>query len=83
MSTLSNLRFEENNQKKIKNQSFVYLEPRLEKLLAKYNQNVNISTGDQLITLAKIDVDKFSDLCLRYKIEAVPTGRKKRIVFNN
>jgi len=36
---------------------------------------VNISAGDQYITLAKVDVDKFSDLCIRYKIEAVPTGR--------
>lgn len=52
-----------------------YLEPRLEKLVAKYNKNANISAGDQYITLAKVDVDKFSDLCSRYKIEAVPTGR--------
>ncbi|CAF1011255.1 unnamed protein product [Rotaria sp. Silwood1] len=49
------------------------LEPRLEKLITNYNNNVKNSDGDQHITLAKVDVDKFGELSNKYKVKAVPT----------
>ncbi|CAF3998609.1 unnamed protein product [Rotaria sp. Silwood2] len=49
------------------------LEPRLEKLITNYNKNVKSSSDDQYITLAKIDIDKFSELSSKYKVKAVPT----------
>ncbi|UJR33188.1 hypothetical protein I4U23_020643 [Adineta vaga] len=49
------------------------LGPRLEKLITDYNDNVKMSSGDQYIALAKIDVDKFSELSSKYNVKAVPT----------
>ncbi len=33
------------------------------------------SSGDQHIVLAKVDVDKFSELSSKYNVKAVPTGK--------
>ncbi|CAF0943852.1 unnamed protein product [Adineta ricciae] len=49
------------------------LEPRLEKLIAEYNKDVKTSSGDQHITLAKVDVDKMNELSIQYNVTAVPT----------
>ncbi|CAF1360182.1 unnamed protein product [Rotaria sordida] len=49
------------------------LEPRLEKLITNYNKDVKTSSGDQYITLAKIDIDKFGELSSKYNVQAVPT----------
>ncbi|CAF1489531.1 unnamed protein product [Adineta steineri] len=49
------------------------LEPRLEKIITNYNKNVDTSSGDQYIVLAKVDIDKFSDLSHKYNVKAVPT----------
>ncbi|CAF1228988.1 unnamed protein product [Adineta steineri] len=49
------------------------LEPRLEKIITNYNKNVDTSSGDQYIVLAKVDVDKFGDLSHKYNVKAVPT----------
>lgn len=51
------------------------IEPRLEKLIINYNKNVNISSGDQYIILAKVDVDKFEELSSKYNVTSVPTGK--------
>lgn len=53
----------------------VEIEPRLEKLITNYNKNINPLSGDQQITLAKVDVDKFGELSSKYNINAVPTGK--------
>lgn len=57
----------------------------MEKLITNYNNDVNISHGDQNIILAKVDVDKFEELSSKYKVKAVPTGKKKQRTktFNN
>ena len=47
----------------------------MEKLITNYNKNVNISSGDQYIILAKVDVDKFGELSSKYNVKAVPTGK--------
>ncbi|CAF0956546.1 unnamed protein product [Adineta steineri] len=49
------------------------LEPRLEKIITNYNKNVDTSSGDQYIVLAKVDIDKFGDLSHKYNVKAVPT----------
>ena len=54
-----------------------YLEPRLEKLIAEYNKDVKASSGDQHITLAKVDVDKMNELSIQYNVTAVPTGKNQ------
>jgi thioredoxin-like negative regulator of GroEL len=46
----------------------------LEKLIINYNKNVDTSSGDRQIILAKVDVDKFGELSSRYNVKAVPTG---------
>ena len=51
------------------------LEPRLEKLISNYNKNINSSSGDQYIILAKVDVDKFEELSSKYNVTVVPTGK--------
>ena len=48
--------------------------PRLEKIITNYNQSIAESTGDQPITLAKVDIDRFEELTATYNIKAVPTG---------
>ncbi len=53
----------------------ILIEPRLEKLITNYNKNVNTSSGDQYIILAKVDVDKFGELSSRYNVTVVPTGK--------
>lgn len=57
----------------------IFLEPRLEKLIANYNRNIDPSTGDQYITFAKVDVDKLGELSQRYRVTAVPTGKVKTL----
>lgn len=47
----------------------------MEKLITNYNKNIDTSSGDQYITLAKIDVDKFEELSYKYNIKVVPTGK--------
>ena len=54
---------------------FHRLEPRLEKIITKYNETLTSNNGDQPISLAKVDIDKFQDLTDRFKIQAVPTGQ--------
>jgi len=52
----------------------------LEKLITNYNKNVDISSGDQHIILAKVDVDKFGELSSRYNVKAVPTGKIRKVI---
>ena len=51
-----------------------HVEPRLEKIVTNYNNNLKNSPDDQQITLAKVDIDHFADLSAKYNIQAVPTG---------
>jgi len=49
---------------------------------------VKTSSGDQHIVLAKVDVDKFSELSSKYNVKAVPTGKtgiyvKKKTKFQD
>jgi thioredoxin-like negative regulator of GroEL len=58
------------------------IEPRLEKLITNYNKNVNSSSGDQQIILAKVDIDKFEELSSKYNVKAVPTGKFPKRFMN-
>jgi thioredoxin-like negative regulator of GroEL len=53
---------------------FVYLEPRLKKVIDSYNQKVQGTSDDKQVTLAKIDIDEFEELSSKYNVQAVPTG---------
>ncbi len=41
---------------------------------------MDISSGDQHIILAKVDVDKFGELSSRYNVKAVPTGKIRKAI---
>lgn len=56
------------------------IEPRLEKLIASYNQSLQGSPGDRHITLAKVDIDRFEGLSSKYKIQQVPTGNESLLI---
>jgi hypothetical protein len=55
----------------------------LEKIVTNYNKNVDISSGDQHIILAKVDVDKFGELSSKYNVKAVPTGKIRKMIESN
>jgi thioredoxin-like negative regulator of GroEL len=42
---------------------------------------VKSSSGDQQITLAKVDIDKFGELSIKYNVQAVPTGKSCFLLF--
>ena len=58
----------------------VDLEPRLEKLITSYNESLQNSPGEQLIALAKVDIDRFEELSSKYKIQMVPTGNQSTVI---
>lgn len=55
----------------------------MEKIITNYNKNINTSSGDQHIILAKVDVDKFEELSRKYNVKAVPTGKISMIEFRD